>query len=226
MRRGGVPEGANALLLLSVEELAVNDLRETFHHWVGTWCLPVEGDTIGAPLPHRPAMALRAKVGEIDERDIAMAQRLWGDVEPDVRSFLENIAAALARALTESLERAGKRALEREIERFRSRQGEINALMGQQSLARLERELQTIDAELRQQRLFDQAERTSELLPNRESLEEERRRRTEHLEDLSRQLSRERKRVLEQLLPRRYTLRDRAQCFPVAVEIRVPEVKT
>lgn len=225
VRRGGVPDGVNALLLLSVEELAVNDLRETFHHWVRTWCLPVEGDAIGAPLAHRPAMALRDAAGEIDERDAAAAQRLWDDIESDARGFVENIAAALTRALTESLEHAGKQAVERETERFRSRQGEINALMGQQSLARLEREMQAIEAELKQQRLFDQAERTGELLRNRESLEEERRRREQHLEDLSRQLSRERKRVLEQLLPRRYKLRDRAQCFPVAVEIRLPEAK-
>jgi hypothetical protein len=29
-------------VLLSVEELAVNDLRETFHHWVRTLIFPIQ----------------------------------------------------------------------------------------------------------------------------------------------------------------------------------------
>ena len=33
VRVGDVPPGAHALVLLTVEELAVNELRETFHHW-------------------------------------------------------------------------------------------------------------------------------------------------------------------------------------------------
>ena len=33
-RSGGVPDGADAVVLLSIEELAVNELRETFHRWV------------------------------------------------------------------------------------------------------------------------------------------------------------------------------------------------
>jgi hypothetical protein len=129
----------------------------------------------------------------------------------------------LTSRLTEALEQAGKQAHEQEQERFRSRQGEINALMAEQSAARLKRELEQIDVELRQQRLFDQAEHTQELLRSREGLEEELRRRQTHLKELSEQLGRERKRVLESLLPRRYALHDTAQCFPVAVEIRLPE---
>jgi len=44
---GGVPAGADAVLLFTVEELAVNDLRETFHHWSRTLALPVKGRTLG-----------------------------------------------------------------------------------------------------------------------------------------------------------------------------------
>ena len=42
VRRGGVPAGAGALVLLSVEELAVNKLREMFHRWVRTVAFPVQ----------------------------------------------------------------------------------------------------------------------------------------------------------------------------------------
>jgi len=42
--------------------------------------------------------------------------------------------------------------------------------------------------------------------------------------ELREQLERERTRVLQHLLPRRYEMRGEAQVFPVAVEIRLPEV--
>ena len=50
MRRGGVPAGTDAVVLLTIEELAVNDLRETFHHWVRTLALPVKKGALGKPL--------------------------------------------------------------------------------------------------------------------------------------------------------------------------------
>jgi len=37
VRYGDVPEGADALVLLTVEELALNELREPFHHWTRTF---------------------------------------------------------------------------------------------------------------------------------------------------------------------------------------------
>ena len=44
-----------------------------------------------------------------------------------------------------------------------------------------------------------------------------------HTEDLREQLNRERERIMNQLLPRRYSLRGEAQCLPVTVEIRFRE---
>ncbi len=41
VRHGDIPAGCEALILLHLEELAVNQLRETFHHWIGTFLLPV-----------------------------------------------------------------------------------------------------------------------------------------------------------------------------------------
>ena len=50
--RGAVPEGAQALVLVTVEEMAVYELRETFHHWVRTVVLPVRQSALGDPLPY------------------------------------------------------------------------------------------------------------------------------------------------------------------------------
>ena len=49
----------------------------------------------------------------------------------------------------------------------------------------------------------------------------------EHLnyEELRKQLESERERVMRYLLPKRYALHGKAQVFPVAVEIRLPEAK-
>ena len=59
VRSGPVPAGADAVILLSIEELGVNELRETFHRWVRTLALPVRDGLAGDPLPHVPALALR-----------------------------------------------------------------------------------------------------------------------------------------------------------------------
>ena len=43
VRYGDVPRGADAVLVLHVEELGVNELRETFHHWIRTVQFSVAG---------------------------------------------------------------------------------------------------------------------------------------------------------------------------------------
>ena len=47
VRHGDIPEGADALLVLHVEEIAINELRETFHHWIRTLRFPVTGGELG-----------------------------------------------------------------------------------------------------------------------------------------------------------------------------------
>ena len=50
VRVGNIPLGFDALLLLTIEELAVNELREPFHHWVRTVRLPIRSGALGEPL--------------------------------------------------------------------------------------------------------------------------------------------------------------------------------
>jgi hypothetical protein len=52
--------------------------------------------------------------------------------------------------------------------------------------------------------------------------QEELDRRRHHYDELRAQLTRERERILKDLLPRRYAMEGDAQVFPVAVEIRLP----
>ena len=54
VRSGPVPPACDALVLITVEELAVNNLRETFLQWVRTLRFPVKSGKLGAALPHVP----------------------------------------------------------------------------------------------------------------------------------------------------------------------------
>ncbi len=88
-------------------------------------------------------------------------------------------------------------------------------------MARLEREVEQLEAEQRQGMLFDTEQRLAELARSQRAKEEELDRRRAHYEELRRLLERERARVLGVLLPHRYAMRGEAQVFPVAIEIRL-----
>ena len=89
VRRGGVPAGAQALILLSVEELAVNVLREAFHHWVRTIAFPVVAGSIGPALPHEPAIRLRGALTTHDQAHNTVARSIYDDSEPELRKILD-----------------------------------------------------------------------------------------------------------------------------------------
>jgi hypothetical protein len=131
-------------------------------------------------------------------------------------------AKDLTTTLSEALRHEQERAIRRERERFQSRQGELSALIEQQSLARLEREIAALEAARRQGYLFDPEARLEDLLRSEQAKKEELHRRRAHYEELRGQLSRERERVIDHLIPKRYALHGAAQVFPVAVEIRLP----
>lgn len=57
VRHGEVPADADALVLFSFEEIAVNELRETFHRWVRTVAFPVRNGELAEPMQHEPARA-------------------------------------------------------------------------------------------------------------------------------------------------------------------------
>ncbi len=233
VRYGPVPAGADALLLLTVEELAVNDLRETFHHWVRTIRLPIVAEELGDPLPHLPALDDHPSQQKVDEAAIEIAQDIWDEVELDVKKYLNEAATILTNAITDQLATTGNTALQEEKERFRHRLWEVERAMQENSLQRLEKEYDKIaveQAELKLQPalLFDaqahRSQRISEIDRRKEDIAAELKRRREHYEELLERLKAEQERVITNLLPKRYKLRGQAQLFPVTVEIRLPEV--
>ena len=150
MRRGGVPTGADALVLLSVEELAVNRLRETFHRWVRTLALPVRGGELGEPLPHVPTHRLRGGQDARSPRETAFASELLADVEPDLKALLKRHREALTQSLRQQLQADGEAARAAEDERYRERQGAL--FDGEEQLSGIDRSIEEKQRELERRR--------------------------------------------------------------------------
>ena len=223
VRRGPVPAGADALVLLSLEELGVNTLRETFHRWVRTLALPVREGRTGELLTHTPAQALRGARETTDPDDRACASEILEDVRADLNGRLDRYRDDLTDRLHRQLGVDGDAARAREDERYRQRQGEVSALIEQSTLARLTREVEELNRKSAQGRLFDANEQLAELERSIEEKQQELARRRGHYEEIREQLQRERTRILDHMLPARFMLAGTAQVFPVAVEVRLPE---
>ncbi len=222
VRRGGVPAGQQALVLLTVEELAVNELRESFHHWVRTIALPVAAGDLKPSLPHSPASAWRDGEAIADRAEMDRGRAVLDDVEPDLRRFLTDYSRQLTDKLRKTLEDQKVVARNQEQERYRSRQGEVSALIADTSIAKLEREIQKLKSD-RQDGLFSKlAERSDEIDRSIEEKTREIERRKKHYEEIREQLERERQRILDHVLSRRYTLAGVVHVFPVAIELRLP----
>lgn len=219
---GEVPQEAEALVLLSVEELAVNDLRETFHHWVRTLIFPVIHGRLGQPLPHRPAMELRhiapAHAADLQQR----ARDLLEYVDPDLKVYLGDHVDRLTKDLRRQLEAGGKEASKVEEDRYRSRQGEVSSLITENTVGKLEREIAKMKLQRQQGLLFDEAQRLEAIDRSIQEKQEEIARRTRHYEEVRTQLEHERERILKYLLPKRHAMAGTAQVFPVCVEVRFP----
>ena len=217
VRRGGLPVGVEAAILLSVEELAVNELRETFHNTVRTVALPVRDGAFGDPLPD----VGHVSCGNVLAADIARGGRLLDDLQGDLRDWLRRRQRWLTHRLRDQLRIDGEEAMRREDERYRQRQGEVSALIERSTTARLTEELAQLTERRRQGQLFDEDERLAEIERSIEDKEAELRRRRAHWEELRQQLEHERRRTLDNLLPKRFTLAGEAQVFPVVVEVRL-----
>ena len=219
-RFGDVPAGAEAVVLLSVEELAVNALRETFHCWVRTLAFPVQDGSLGDPLPH--AWAREHRRGDaVDATAQARAADILEDAHTHLRDYLATHERKLTGHLMQQLEADRSAARTREDERYLQRQGEVSELIEQSTLARLTREVEQLAAQRRQGQLFDEADQLAAIERSAEEKGRELARRQQHYQELREQLQRERTRVLDQLLPKRFALAGTAQVFPVAVEVRL-----
>ena len=222
VRRGEVPAGAQAVILLSVEELAVNALRETFHCWMRTVAFPVQDGALGEPLPH--AWAQQHRDGDaVDAAGLERAADILEDANAHLRGWLAHHQTELTARLRGQLEADFEVARRREDERYRQRQGEVSTLIEQSTLARLTREVEALAIKRRQGQLFDEAGQLAAIERSAEEKRQEIARRLQHHDELREQLQRERARMQGNLLPKRFTLAGTAQVFPVTVEVRLAE---
>lgn len=216
-RTGSVPDGADAVVLLTVEELAVNELREPCHHWVRTVALPVSGDELLPPLPHEPAARWS---GDSEPADRDRALDLWDELEDDLVARVKSLEAALTQSLSGRLEAAGKVVQENERKRYARRRREIDKAMGETSLKKLAAERDKLEKKLAQLEMY--REHDVEGQRRLADLDAEMSLRKSHYEQVQQKLKAEQKRTLEDILPQRYKLRGAARVYPVAVEIRFP----
>ncbi len=221
--RGPVPSGAEALLLVTVEELAVNELREMFHHWVRTIQFPISGGRLGQPLPHVPANRLSRFDPPASSRDTDLGRDLWGATEKDLKKWLKACVANLEKALREQVAADKEKALKDEQQRYSSRAGEVSVLIENATVTRLTAEIASLRQERQQGLLFDEHQRLDEIDRSLETKEEELKRRRLHYEDVRAQLARERERITKHLIPKRFSMPTPPQVLPVAIEFVLPE---
>ena len=218
----GAARGAEAVALFSVEEFAVNELREPFHRWVRTLAFPVRGGELGEALPEETTRGIAAAESVHDPED-EHARELLDEVVPALKKRLSSHRYRLGRDIRAALERRGATAKRRETEEYDRRQAEVSELITGNKLEKIERDLAALKEESRRRMLFDAEERAARISRSRDLLEEEHRRTLEGHEALRRNLAEERDRILNRLVPARYSLAGEVQVFPVTVEIRFPE---
>jgi superfamily II DNA or RNA helicase len=217
VRVGKIPEGADALLLLTVEELAVNELREPCHHWVRTLALPIRDGELGAPLEHRPATGW-AEAPTLGDR--GAARDLWDEVGGEVKALVKTLQIDLTESLKGQLKQSGKAVRDLEKKRFTSRRKELDRAIGENQLARIAKEAERLREKARQLALF--AEIDHELQRRLSDLDAELTLRKGHYEQVRERLATEEERLLKRVLPQRYALRGEARVYPIAVELRLP----
>jgi len=144
------------------------------------------------------------------------------DVEPDLLEVVKNAQQSLTKRLTVQLQADGEKAKTEEQTKYQSRQGEVSSLIVENSLAKLESQIARLKQDLQQGRLFDKQAQLDDLDRSLEVKKEELERRRQHYEEVREQRARERDRIMNLLLPKRFALQGTAQVFPVAVEVWLP----
>jgi superfamily II DNA or RNA helicase len=218
-RTGPVPPGVDALVLVTVEELAVNDLRETFHHWTRTLRFPVVAGRLRTPLDHVPAVDL-GTTATASEELVHRARDLWFDVTEDIQEGLAAASSQLTIEVRDRLRHQHDEETNAQRLLFKERQDEIGKQL-RRDIKELEKEIKSL-SEVHQGDMFSDTNEFAEFDKAMKDLEVERQRRNAHHEDMKSFLAAEEQRVLNELLPRRFALRGEVQVFPVTVEIRFP----
>jgi hypothetical protein len=216
VRKGGVPEGMDGIVQLTVEELAANELREPCHHWVRTIRFAVRNGELAERLPDVAAAELPGGPAG-DDGD---ARDLWDDVSKDLKRTVKALQADLHAQIEGQIAEASVAVRDLETERFDRRIKEIQKER-ENTAKQVAREAEKKRAKLKQGVLFEHLRK--ELEKELSELEAEVTLRRQHYNNWLGILREERARVLEKVLPKRYALRGEARVYPIAVELRLPE---
>jgi len=217
VREGGAPEGTDALILLTLEELAVNELREPCHHWIRTVRLPVRDEELSDPLPHVTAADM---VEATTKGDASQAKDLWLEVEAEIEDFVRDRQKLLTKSLAKRIKDAGKEVTRIEKRRFKRRKTELSKALKGTQLDRLRKEADQVREKTRQLALIRGLD--EELARQLADLEAELELRRTHYDQVMKHLAEDEQRTIEGVLPHRYKLRGEARVYPIAVEIRLP----
>ncbi|MCA9787459.1 MAG: DISARM system SNF2-like helicase DrmD [Candidatus Cloacimonetes bacterium] len=216
--RHGDTGGADALVLLTIEEMAVNELREPCHHWVRTLVFPVKDAELGAALAHQPASMWS---GSTSVGTPNAARDLWDELEDAVKEQVKRLEQQLNLSLRQRLSEAKKAVLAKEQERFTHRRKELEQALKENQLNRLAKEVEVVKRKAAQLSLF--SEENQELQRRLSDLNAELALRQTHYQSVLEQLKEDARRTLEDVLPPRYTLHGEARIYPLSVDIRFPE---
>ncbi|MCZ7682473.1 MAG: SWF/SNF helicase family protein [Sandaracinaceae bacterium] len=154
VRRGPIPKGSDVLLLLTVEEMAVNALREPFHHWVRTLRIPVTGEKLGAVLPWSSPHSDGATAEPPEREDIDGARELWEALEYDVRDLLRARAAELESIIQRALDAGRDAAITDARAMFEGRIQEVRESIRKTTIKSIEKERDELIARRSQAFLF------------------------------------------------------------------------
>lgn len=222
VRLSDIPPGVEAQMLLSVEELAVNRLRETFHHWVTTHMFTVENGEMKGPDNHCPPAVQGDAFVPGTERHVAKARNLAEDHEQQLGNFLKARSHQLTDVLEKRLAEDYVKADAEAKTDYQRRSGEISDLVTRTTVSALEREI----ADLRRMKvtrfLFDEAAEYAKIESSIAERQAEIDRRKKRHDDVRLLLEKERDRTINQLLPNRHKMDGNVFVYPVSLEIRFP----
>jgi len=154
-----------------------------------------------------------------------MAAEILAQIETDLQKQVKRLKSDLTQQLEQQLSFDGKEAIKDEEKRFQSRQGEVSAMIEANTIQKLEREIKQLNQRKLQGKLFENEAYLEELNRDIKRRQEEVDFRKKHYEEIRDQLTRERDRIINRLLPKRFALFGSAQVFPLAVEILLPAPK-
>lgn len=220
VRRGQVEQGVDAVILVTIEELAVNELRETVHQWVRTLRFLVRGGKIVEPQgTHVPALQDHPDGLAAAPDLVNQARDVWADVVDDVHRLLREHVYRLEGEVVDRMKRDVAAETTNQKRLFAERRAELQKQLSRE-LKDLEKEMGKLVDDVSQDDLFTDSDVFKDFNRATQNLEGERDRRERHHVEMREFLNDEEARVLQHLLPRRYALRGEVQAFPVTVEIR------